>query len=179
MRGSRGFSLVELVIVVMIIGVLGAIAIPRLSRGSEGASINAFVAEINTFATVIERYQLETGNTISDSSTGEFPKELANYLHENAWQGDTPLGGEWDIESNDNGVGLAVGVHFQRASADEDSFRQADVILDDGNLSSGMFRKLESGRYYLVLQEQRVAGGGDASVDLNVGDTASVNLVVE
>lgn len=153
MRGSRGFSLVELVIVVMIIGVLGAIAIPRLSRGSEGASINAFVAELNTFAGVIDRYQVETGNAIADSSTGKLPSELSDYLHANSWQGQTPLGGQWDIESNDNGVSLAVGVHYQTTRADSDAMQQVDQIMDDGNLETGAFRFLAAGRYYLVLEE--------------------------
>lgn len=153
---SRGFSLVELVIVVMIIGVLGAIAIPRLSRGSEGASVNAFVKEINTLAMVIEKCELETGIGVADSSTGEFPSELKNYLHENSW-GQTPLGGYWDIERDDNGVGLAVGVHYMRSTPDLPSLRKADAILDDGDLKAGAFRLIASKRYYLVLESSAVA----------------------
>lgn len=171
MRGRRGFSLIELVLVVMIIGVLGAIAIPRLSRGSEGASVNAFVKEINTFAMLIEQYQLETGNAISDSSTGIFPNELTGYLHENAWSGKTPLGGEWDIERNDSGVGLAVGVHYQRGGADIEMLKQADAVLDDGNLSTGVFRKLAANRFYLVLEEARSGGVGGAELN---GDFESI-----
>lgn len=153
MRGSRGFSLIELVIVVMIIGVLGAIAIPRLSRGSEGASVNAFVAEINTFSKAIERYQLETGNEVSDSTTGRFPVELTDYLHANSWQGGTPLGGVWDIERDDNSVGLAVGVDYEGTRADADALQQVDQIIDDGNLETGNFRFIGAGRYYLVLED--------------------------
>lgn len=153
MRASRGFSLVELVIVVMIIGVIGAIAIPRLSRGSEGARINAFVAELNTFAKGIDRYVIENGNRFSDASTGRMPAELSDYLHENAWQGETPIGGYWDVESHDTGgYALAVGVHFMNVPVDHDAAEQADRMIDDGDLKAGAFQQLDRDRFYLILQ---------------------------
>ncbi|MEM6259995.1 MAG: prepilin-type N-terminal cleavage/methylation domain-containing protein [Planctomycetota bacterium] len=150
---SRGFSLIELVIVVVIIGILGAIAIPRISRGSEGAGINAFVSEINTFAKVIDQYQIETGSMVADSKTGVIPAELKDYLDANSWSGETPLGGEWDVENNDSGVTLAVGVHYQAGVADVYSLKQVDTIIDDGDLTTGAFRFIGARRYYLVLQE--------------------------
>lgn len=152
MRGSRGFSLVELIIVVMIIGVLGAIAIPRLSRGSEGARVNAFVAELNTFAQLIEQVQLETGVQVKDSTTGRMPSDLKGYLHENSWEGQTPIGGYWDIERDDNGVTLAVGVHFDKVTVDRDALRSVDEIIDDGNTKTGKFRALSVDRFYLILE---------------------------
>lgn len=150
-RGQRGFSLIELVIVVVIIGVLGAIAIPRLSRGSEGARVNAFINELNTFAKLIDRVRVETGEPIVDSTTGQMPSELADYLHANAW-GATPLGGLWDIEVNDNGVALAVGVDFELQAVDADALQRVDEQIDDGNLDTGSFRALSSDRYYLILE---------------------------
>ena len=151
MRGRSGFSLIELVIVVMIIGVIGAIAIPRLSRGSEGARINAFIHEINTFAKLIDRVLVETGEPIADSTTGRLPSELSDYLDANAW-GSTPLGGQWDIEANDSGVKLAVGVHFGAETVDTDALLEVDKQIDDGNFSSGAFRALGDDRYYLILE---------------------------
>ena len=152
MRSGRGFSRIELVIVVMIIGVIGAIAIPRLSRGSEGARINAFVSELNTFAKLIEQYELETGDDVSDSTTGRMPAELKGYLHQNSWEGPTPIGGHWDIEKDDNGVSLAVGVHFDGERVDLEAVQAVDEIVDDGNTKTGHFRALDDERYYLILE---------------------------
>ena len=152
MSGRRGFSLIELVIVVVIIGILGAIAIPRISRGTEAARINAFVKEINALATAIDHYQVQTGNKVTDSSTGRTPTELKDYLQDNAWEGETPIGGFWDIEVNDRGVGMAIGVHFMGVTVDRDAAKEVDEVLDDGNLKSGVFQQLAPDRYYLILE---------------------------
>lgn len=153
MRVGRGFSLVEIAIVVMIIGVISAIAVPRLSRGSEGARINAFIAELNTFANGIDCYVIEHGNRFTDSSTGTMPKELRNYLHASAWKGQTPIGGYWDVESYDTGgYALAVGVHFMNVTIDIDAAEQIDRAMDDGKLDSGAFRQIDRDRFYLILQ---------------------------
>jgi len=45
-RKKRGFSLLELVIVVVIIGIIAAIAIPRMSRGTAGASDSAVAGDL-------------------------------------------------------------------------------------------------------------------------------------
>jgi general secretion pathway protein G len=55
----RGFSLIELVIVVVIIAVIGAIAIPRLSRGSEGANDSALQSNWAALRKAIDLYAAE------------------------------------------------------------------------------------------------------------------------
>lgn len=151
---NRGFSLIELVIVVIIIGVLGAIAIPRMSRGTEGARVSAFIAELNNFSTVIEQYRLEHLKNPADSSTGQAPPELVEYLRDNSWEGKTPIGGHWDIEANDLGaITLAVGVHFQSDVPDVDALQKIDSTIDDGNFETGIFQRLASDRYYLIIEQ--------------------------
>lgn len=56
---KRGFSLIELVIVVVIIGIIGAIAIPRMSRGTAGASESALKGDLAVLRNAIDLYAAE------------------------------------------------------------------------------------------------------------------------
>ena len=152
LRRRRGFSLIELVIVVIIIGVISAIAIPRLSRGSEGAAVNAFVSEINNYANAIDRYRLETGNDVPDTTSGVFPSALSEYIREKDWSS-TPIGGQWDIEANGiGGHALSIGVHYNGESPRLATLEQVDQAPDDGDLNTGNFRLIGANRYYLILE---------------------------
>ena len=64
------FSLIELVIVIVIIGILAAIAIPRLSRGSLGASESALSSNLAILRNAVDLYAAE--------HEGKFPS-VANY----------------------------------------------------------------------------------------------------
>ena len=66
----NAFSLIELVIVIVIIGILAAIAIPRLSRGSLGASESALSSNLAILRNAIDLYAAE--------HEGRFPT-LTNY----------------------------------------------------------------------------------------------------
>jgi len=68
-RKKRGFSLLELVIVVVIIGIIAAIAIPRMSRGTSGASDSAVAGDLAVLRNAIDLFAAEHG--------GNFPT-LAN-----------------------------------------------------------------------------------------------------
>ena len=59
MTSRSGFSLIELVIVVVIIGIIGAIAIPRMSRGTDGASDSALIANLSVLRNAIDLYAVE------------------------------------------------------------------------------------------------------------------------
>lgn len=56
---KKGFSLIELVIVVVIIGIIGAIAIPRMSRGTSGASESALKGDLAVLRNAIDLYAAE------------------------------------------------------------------------------------------------------------------------
>ncbi len=72
---KRGFSLIELVIVVVIIGIIGAIAIPRMSRGTAGASESALKGDLAVLRNAIDLYAAEHNGsfpafaTVSDQLT--------------------------------------------------------------------------------------------------------------
>lgn len=137
---TRAFSLIELVIVVVIIAVIAAIAVPRVTEASRNASAAAMAAHIRKLADAFDLYHAEHGSWPPDSFAGIFPEEMAGRLRPSDF-GPTPAGGEYDWQNWTNGheplggciVGLADGI------TDWDLLTRVDVILDDGDLATGIF----------------------------------------
>jgi len=67
-RKHFAFSLVELVIVLVILGVIAAIAIPRMTKGAQGAEVRGLVADLAQMRKAIEFYRIEHKNypTVAD-----------------------------------------------------------------------------------------------------------------
>lgn len=76
-----GFSLIELVIVTVIIGVIGAIAVPRLSRGADGASESAAIHNEQALQEAIERYRAEHYGDAPDAD--DIAAQLTGYTDAN------------------------------------------------------------------------------------------------
>ena len=70
---SPGFSLIELVIVVVILAIITAIALPRLSRGTEGAAEATTVQSVAVLQKAIDHYAAEHGSYPD-------PDQVANQL---------------------------------------------------------------------------------------------------
>ncbi|MCG8511268.1 MAG: prepilin-type N-terminal cleavage/methylation domain-containing protein [Rhodospirillales bacterium] len=153
---AHAFSLLEVVIVVIIIGVIAAIAIPRVSSAVDRAGVNAFINDLNTFATAAERYKADHGKYPEDAGSGQLPSGFDEYIRPQAWLNGTSIGGMWDTESNDvGGYSFALGVHFQPVATQAKSnefMKEIDVEIDDGDLITGQFRRIAARRFYLILE---------------------------
>ena len=64
MRRSKrktGFTLIELLLVIVIIATLAAIVVPQLAGRSEDARIGAAKAQIASFETALDQYEVDNG----------------------------------------------------------------------------------------------------------------------
>lgn len=88
LRGSAGFTLIEMLLVVVIIGVLTAVVAGNFGKKSKAARINATRASIAAIATQIQTYQLDTGR---------YPSSLDDLITDSGapnWDGPYVRGGK-------------------------------------------------------------------------------------
>jgi general secretion pathway protein G len=74
---TAGFSLVELVVVIVIIGIIAAMAIPRLSRGTAGASDSALAGNLAIVRNAIHLYAAEHNQNFPTQA--KFVEQLTMY----------------------------------------------------------------------------------------------------
>jgi len=150
---AKAFTLVEILIVVVILGILAVIVIPQFASATDDARHNAFITDLNALTKAVSAYSGIHGLP-PDSNSGVMPTELSAYLDASRYEKATALGGVWDIEVDESGVELAIGVHFNTAGINPGTavMEEIDAMIDDGNLATGGFREIAADRYYNVLK---------------------------
>ncbi|MCG3180429.1 MAG: hypothetical protein BIFFINMI_02790 [Phycisphaerae bacterium] len=76
-KKRMGFSLLELMLVVVIIALIAAIAIPRLSRGTEGATSSSLAGSLAVLRDGIDRYSVEHGGSFP--TVASFSAQMTQY----------------------------------------------------------------------------------------------------
>ena len=140
-------------IVVAIIGILAAIAVPSTSSAAEDSAVSAVAMELKNYQSAASQYMVLTGNLLPDSASGAIPAGLETFIRPAMWLDGTAAGGVWDTELNSFGVTSAIGIHFNGTGTTRDDgfMTRVDALVDDGDLSTGLFQKLAADRYYIIL----------------------------
>ncbi len=60
-RGSRGFTLIELMVVIVILGILAAVIAPRIIGRTDEAKVTEARVQIKNFETALKLYKLDNG----------------------------------------------------------------------------------------------------------------------
>jgi prepilin-type N-terminal cleavage/methylation domain-containing protein len=165
-NSSRGFSLVEIMIVVVIIGILASIALPAFERVWSNSTFTAFYNDLRVFQEALHTCVLETGNTDQGSVTRALSEEFTDYVDQAIWSEETPIGGNWDVEYNSSGVGLAIGAHG--ALLPNSTLLDIDDKFDDGDLATGNLRKITADRFPGSWRKRQASSFTPASRNLPV-----------
>ncbi len=144
----RAFTLVEVLIVVVLLGIMAAIVTPQFSNATNQTKQTAFVRSLTTYASSAQYFMHRTGQPIGDTSSGVLPTNgFEDYIDRHMWIKPTPIGGVWDTEDN------LIGVHFDGTGDTRDAtyMAEVDLIMDDGDLTTGSFRQTAADRFYYLL----------------------------
>jgi len=155
LAAQRGMTLVEMMIVILIIAILAAAAIPQFKNVSEEVKQKQVANNLRSFLDGCVRYKLKTGLEVPDTSSGTWHPDLEGFIDRDSFERRTPVQGVYDTD-DDLGVTSAFGIHFLTGAGspkDDAYMSEIDAMVDDGDLSTGGFRKLGDARYYYILTQ--------------------------
>jgi hypothetical protein len=135
-------------IVVAIIGVMAVIAIPAFARARRKAQDTNFISDLRTVSDAFEIYASLHPDYPPDVNRRTPPAGIGEYLRRFDWVSDTPIGGAWDWDYWGNMVGVSV----VGPGRTDDQMREIDAAIDDGNLGSGILRKVND-RFFFIIEE--------------------------
>ncbi|MFT6093818.1 MAG: type IV pilus assembly protein PilA [Pseudohongiellaceae bacterium] len=152
MHSSGGFTLIELMMVMTLVTMMGSLAAPIYVQYATRAGLVETTLQLANWGREFQRWKIDNGRFPNDSHIN-LPAEAARTLNilSSEWLETTALGGNWNWEGPD-GYDYA-GIAIVNATASISDITQLDFILDDGDLSSGIFRQTPNGRYTYILQE--------------------------
>jgi len=155
-KRATGFTLIELLIVVVILGILASVVIGQVNGISDNAQRAAFISSGQIFQEAAYRYYLDNGSYPENRGSGKLPDGFGYYITSQQWKKGTPIGGLWDMSFDQYGLTSSLGVHFKNGTGprkDDAYMQQIDAMIDDGDLTTGMFQKVGGKRYYFVVAE--------------------------
>jgi prepilin-type N-terminal cleavage/methylation domain-containing protein len=150
-RMIEGFTLIEIMVSVGILGLLAAMAVPSFMKARTQTYVSCVANDLRVFSAAFEQRCMETGIYPPDTED-TFPPEMTGYIDRYRWR--TPvLGGRYEWEGPDANPYAAVAIVGPNPGFGEGIMSQLDRLVDDGVLTTGRFRLVDSGRYTFVIEE--------------------------
>ena len=156
----RGFTLVEIMVVVVIIGLLAALALPAFQRSKRASQRARVINDFRIFSQAFEIYNGTNGawpNNVGPGVIPTLPYPMAGDFKADVWQSPTSIGGSWNWDNSlASGGFAAVSISGSGANpilADDTELTEIDAKIDDGDLTTGNFRKVSATRVSYILYQ--------------------------
>lgn len=151
-RTHRGFTLVEIMVVVVIIGLLAALAIPAFQRNQRATKNTRAANDFRIFAQAFEIYNTMNGTWPANTGPGVVPPDMSGDFKVDTWRANpTVLGGRWNWDRDRSE--FKAGISISNFTVSDEQLTEIDVKVDDGNLATGLFRKISDTRISYILEE--------------------------
>ncbi len=134
-------------VTVVIIGLLAAMAVAAMMRYQHRAQNTRFINDLRIIRDSIEVYTFEKGRYPIDGNAG-FPPELNPLFPPERWAKPTAVGGQWDWDYKQ--FGFTAGISVYKPTVSVAQMREIDKLIDDGNLTTGIFRSRSNGFIYIM-----------------------------
>ncbi len=148
-----GFTLVEVLLTVVIIAMIASFLFLAVTHAIQSKENAQAASKLRTAVMAFTLYRSEMGSYPADKNPGQIPPEISDYFSEfnidDWWSSPTELGGGWDW---DNGYHFQYSVSISAPTKSIDQMTDFDKLVDDGNLSTGKFRKVGSQYHYIIEQ---------------------------
>lgn len=146
-RSTFGFTLIELAVTTAVIGIIVAIALPIYRDYTTRAGMAEMVLELDNMADRIKLFRQQNGRYPNDTHivppTGV---PMPPY-----WSEPTQLGGNYNWEGPNNYP--YAGISILGATASDEHIKLFDRIVDDGDITTGIFRRTPNGRLTYIIEE--------------------------
>ena len=152
MRYENAFTLMELLVVVAIVGVLSAIAIPQFQEFRLRSQLSATFAEFKLFEKALIAYNMDANSYPVDTLPGVYPTEMRSVIQNSFFSETTPIGGRYDYEGPPNWNIAGISVRNSGHPLNAPEWSTLDSMIDDGDLSTGKFRRERDWYVYVIIE---------------------------
>ena len=151
--GSKGFTLIEIMLVVAIIGLLAVLAIPAFAKARRNSRISAQKNDLRILADAFELYAMEQGNFPAATwFPGVLPPGMSTYIKMKIWTRTAPCGGNYAWKQNVTVPGVVRYYISLSGNVDQSLWDEMDQEMDDGNPATGKMRSGGVDHAYFVDQ---------------------------
>lgn len=131
---------------VTIIGLLASLSIPALGKVKRNSDASSIANNFRTYAAAFEIYAMDNGAWPADVTPaiipagmeGSLPRFTIPTIYNASW--------DWDFRVN----GITASVSLRSNTMDYSLLEKVDAILDDGNLNTGRFVRINNGGAYIL-----------------------------
>ena len=153
----NGFTLLEVTLVVLAVGLVAMLMIPALMKNKLHQENMKFIDQQETLLAVLNSFTVTEGNYPAETPIATEPTNLSEYMsYSIPWSQETPIGGYWDWDNDNNSKTAAYGVYaglvVNGPARTTLQMKKIDEKIDDGNIATGKFRRHKNGYIYIVSE---------------------------